>query len=143
MTIEREYLRQHPYRFLNRVNDGASDPLVDDFRNGALSECKDRCTARHRLDHDQPEWLWPIDREQKRQRLAQEFGLAALIDFADELDSRVSWTRSSARSTLPDSEVANPRSCGTIARMSSHRGIALCPGTIGAHSFRGLRAFGC
>ena len=89
MTIEREYLRQHPYRFLHRVNDGAGDALVDDFRNGALSECKDGCTARHRLDHDQPEWLWPIDREQKRLRLAQEFGLAALIDFADELDPRI------------------------------------------------------
>jgi len=54
----------------------------DDFRNGTLAECKDRCAARHRLDHYQAEWLRPIDREQKCLRLAQEFGLTALIDLA-------------------------------------------------------------
>jgi hypothetical protein len=39
--------------------------------------------------HYQAERLRPIDWEQKRLGLAQKFGLAALIDLADELDSRI------------------------------------------------------
>jgi Pyruvate phosphate dikinase, AMP/ATP-binding domain len=66
--------------------EGARDALVDDFRNGTLAECKDRCAERHRLDHYQAERLRPIDREQKGLSLAQEFSLSALIDLADELD---------------------------------------------------------
>jgi len=88
-AIERKHLRQHPHRLFHRINDGARDPLIDDFRNGTPAEGKDRCAARHCLDHHQAEWLRPIDREQKRLRLAQEFGLAALIDLADELDPRI------------------------------------------------------
>src|SRR4029450_8524354 len=93
MTIERKHLRQHPYRLIHRVNEGARDALVDDFRNGTPAECKDRRAARHRLDHYQAERLRPIDREQKRLGLAQEFGLAALIDLADELDPWVAQQR--------------------------------------------------
>jgi hypothetical protein len=33
-TMERKHLRQHPQRLLHRVDDGAGDALVDDFRNG-------------------------------------------------------------------------------------------------------------
>ena len=93
VTIERKHLRQHPHRLVHRVNDGARDALVDDFRGGTLAECKDGCAARHRLDHHQAERLRPIDREQERPRLAQEFGLAALVDLADELDPRIAQQR--------------------------------------------------
>jgi hypothetical protein len=93
VTIERKHLRQHPYRLIHGVNEGARDALVDDFRNGTPAESKDGCAARHCLDHGQAEWLRPIDREQKRLRLAQEFGLAALIDLADELDVRIAQQR--------------------------------------------------
>ena len=67
--------------------------MVDDFRNGTLAECKDWSAARHRLDHYEAEWLRPIDREQKRPRLAEEFGLAPLIYLADELDPRIAQQR--------------------------------------------------
>jgi hypothetical protein len=93
VTIERKHLRQHPHRLIHRVNDGARDALVDDFRNGTMAESKDGCAERHRLDHYQPERLRPIDREQKRLRIAQEFGLAALIDLANELDPRIAQQR--------------------------------------------------
>src|ERR1700680_1560791 len=63
VAIERKYLRQHPHRLIHRINDGACDTLVDDFRNGTLAERKDGCAARHRLDHHQAERLRPIDRE--------------------------------------------------------------------------------
>src|SRR4029453_15250219 len=77
MTIERKHLRQHHHRLIHRVNEGARDALVDDFRNGTPAECKDRCTARHRLDHYQAERLRAIDWEKERPRPSPEFGLCA------------------------------------------------------------------
>jgi hypothetical protein len=59
----------------HRINEGARDALVDDFRNGTMAESKDGCAAGHRLDHYQAERLRPIDREQKGLRLAQELVL--------------------------------------------------------------------
>jgi len=88
-TIEFHHPREHHHRLIHRIDDGTRDALVDDFRNGTPAESKDGCAARHGLDHDQAERLRPIDREQKRLCLAQEFGLAALIDLADELDPRI------------------------------------------------------
>ena len=92
-AIERNHSREHPHRLIHRVDDGARDALVDDFRNGTMAESKDGRAARHGLDHHQAERLRPIDREQERLRLAQEFGLAALIDLADELDPRIPQQR--------------------------------------------------
>jgi len=63
VAIERKHLRQNPHRLIHRINDGARDALVDDFRNGTMAECEDGCAARHRLDHHQAERLRPIDRE--------------------------------------------------------------------------------
>jgi hypothetical protein len=38
VTIERNHSREHPHRFLHRINDGAGHALVDDFRNGAMAK---------------------------------------------------------------------------------------------------------
>jgi hypothetical protein len=35
------HLRQHPHRLVHRIDDGACDALVDDFRNGTTAEGKD------------------------------------------------------------------------------------------------------
>jgi hypothetical protein len=58
-VIERNHSREDHHRFIHRINDGARDALVDDFRNGTLAEGKDGCAARHRLDHHQAERLRP------------------------------------------------------------------------------------
>ena len=92
-SIERNHSGEHPHRLVHSVNDGAGDALVDDFRNRPMAESKHGRAARHCLDHHQAERLRPIDREQERLRLAQEFGLAALIDLADELDPRIAQQR--------------------------------------------------
>jgi len=47
-----------------------------------MAESKHGLAARHCLDHHQAERLRPINREQKRLRLAQEFGFVAFIDLA-------------------------------------------------------------
>ena len=92
-AIKRNHSREHHHRLIHRINDDARDALVDDFRNGTMAESKDGRAARHCLDHHQAERLRPIDREQKRLRLAEEFGLAVLIDLADELDPRIAQQR--------------------------------------------------
>jgi hypothetical protein len=92
-SIERNHSREYPHRLVHSFNDGAGDALVDDFRNRPMAESKHGRTARHCLDHHQAERLRPIDREQERLRLAQEFGLAALIDLADELDPWIAQQR--------------------------------------------------
>ena len=77
---------------INAMHDMAGEPwsMISGTEPGGK---QGRRAARHRLDHHQAERLRPIDREQKRLRLAQEFGLAALIDLADELDPRIAQQR--------------------------------------------------
>jgi hypothetical protein len=88
-AIDRNHPRKHLHSLIHRIDDSTRDALVDDFRDGTMAEGKDGRATSHRLDHHQAKRLRPIDRKQKRQRLAQEFGLAALIDLADELDPRI------------------------------------------------------
>jgi hypothetical protein len=76
-------------RFVDAADDVTGDAVVDDFRDGTLPECQHRCAAGHGLDHDQPEWLRPIDREEERLGLAQESILMLLTDLTDELDARL------------------------------------------------------
>ena len=92
-AVERHHSREHHHRLIHCIHDGAGDALVDDFRNRTTAECKDGRAARHRLDHHQAERLRPIDREQEGLCLAEESGLASLIDLADELDPRIAQQR--------------------------------------------------
>src|SRR5215212_9011394 len=56
-AIERNHSREHHHRLIHRIDDGARDALVDDFRNGTMAESKDRCAAGHCLDHHQAKRL--------------------------------------------------------------------------------------
>jgi hypothetical protein len=46
-----------------------------------------RRAARHGLDHDQAERLWPVDGKEQGARLAKEAALLLLVDLANELDA--------------------------------------------------------
>ena len=56
--------------------------------NRTAAECDDRCSTRHRLDHDQPEWLRPLDREQHSLGPAEKRFLGRAADLPDEFDAR-------------------------------------------------------
>ena len=68
------------------VHEQTRNPFVDDLGSGTPSKRNHRRAARHRFDHDKPERLRPIDREQKRGRIPEKGLFLALVDLADELD---------------------------------------------------------
>ncbi len=70
------------------LDDEAGEAVFDDLRHRAAVVGDDRRTARHRLDHHQPERLRPVDRHQQRNRAAQERRLVGVTDLADVLDIR-------------------------------------------------------
>src|SRR5690606_29969276 len=72
---------------LDAVHHVAGYAVLDDLGNRAVPEGKHRRAAGHGLDHNEPERLGPVDREQQRARIAQEPALAALVDLADEFDA--------------------------------------------------------
>src|SRR5215475_2596168 len=87
------------------------------FRNSSISRCRLRYSERNRLRkmvNSHADMLVPGSKESR---------------FA-QARSRASCTRSSARSTLPHSEMANARSEGTAASITSRTGLlggAICP----------------
>src|SRR5260221_2983382 len=54
------------------LDDVAGQPVLDHLRDGARMEPDDRCPTGHRLDHDEPKGLPPIDRKQESEGPAQE-----------------------------------------------------------------------
>src|SRR5215470_7363516 len=48
------------------LDDKARQALIDDFPNRTAIECDDRCSAGHRLYHDEAERLRPVDRIEQR-----------------------------------------------------------------------------
>src|SRR5207249_555616 len=44
-----------------------------------------RCSARHRFDHDEPEWLRPVDGKKQCVGISQELVLFFVADFPDTL----------------------------------------------------------
>src|SRR5437773_12261895 len=82
--------------------------VIHHLRNRSSVVSDDRCTTRHRFNHDQPERLWPINRKQQCVGISQKAVLLLIADFAThstwESFSSGSTTRLkyrlSARSTL-------------------------------------------
>ncbi len=84
----REYdSRQSSDRLVNIVHNGAGDAVLHNFGHRSAAEGENRRAAGHRLDHDEAERFWPIDREQQRAGFTEECALLALVDFADELNA--------------------------------------------------------
>ena len=80
--------RTHPKeRFVDAVDHVAGYPIVDHFGHRAVPERQNGRAAGHRLDHDQAEWLRPVDGKEQRPGIAEEFAFAAFVDFADVFDT--------------------------------------------------------
>src|SRR3954469_18051983 len=57
----------------------------DDLCDGAGPQGHDGCASRHRLDHHQPERLFPTDRKQQAPRRCEKFTLRQAADRPDDL----------------------------------------------------------
>ena len=68
------------------VHDVAGDAVIDHLRHRTGGESDGGRAACHRLDHDQAEWLRPLDRQQQGLGAAEEVGLLGVADFTDHLD---------------------------------------------------------
>ena len=60
--------------------------MLDHLGDRAEAGRDHRRPAGHRLDHDEPERLLPLDREQRRPRVLQQLHLLAVGDLAEVLD---------------------------------------------------------
>ena len=68
------------------LDDEARDAVLDDLRHGAAIVGDHRAAAGHRLDHHETERLRPVDRDEQRDRAAQERSLVLVADLADVFD---------------------------------------------------------
>jgi len=69
------------------VADEAGLLVSDDLRRRPAPARDHRCAERHRLGHGETEGLGPENGEEQATGIAEEFGLADLVDFSDELDA--------------------------------------------------------
>ncbi len=76
-------------RLFHVVDNKTVHSIHDDFRDRSPAEGDDRRAAGHGLDHDQPERFRPVYGEEEGSGLAQKAVFLPLVDFADELDSRL------------------------------------------------------
>jgi len=68
------------------LDDKAGEALVDDLRHRTAVVGDDRRAAGHGFDHDEPERLRPVDRNQEPDRAAEEIRFLAVADLADVFD---------------------------------------------------------
>ncbi len=83
--IELDYLWRRTDCLVHSLHNSPREMIVDDFRNRSAAKSENRRSARHRFDHDESKWFGPIDWEEQRERLAEEFCFVAIVDLSDEL----------------------------------------------------------
>ena len=71
--------------FFDALNHESGYTFVDDFRNRTAAKCDYRGSAGHGFNHDQAEWLRPVDGKQQAAALPKNSVLSCFADFADEL----------------------------------------------------------
>src|SRR5713226_10331003 len=82
-AVERNHVGERVHGLLDIVHDPAGYAVVHDFRHRPPAKGEHRRAASHRFDHHQSERLGPVDRAEKCQRLAEEGGFFAIVDFTD------------------------------------------------------------
>jgi hypothetical protein len=75
-----------PRSILLIADDKAGYAIVNDLRDGAPAKGDYRRSAGHRLNHDEPKWLRPIDGEQQRRRPSQQVPFGLVVELADQPD---------------------------------------------------------
>ena len=77
----------------NVLDDPARPAVIEYLRDRAAAISDHRGATSHRLDHHEPERLWPVDREQQAHSVAQERRLVPIADLPDVLDQWVAQQR--------------------------------------------------
>src|SRR5439155_147483 len=70
---------------LQAFNDTTQTACFYHFRNRCPVVRDRRCSARHRLDHNESEWLRPVNGEKQCVSISQELVLFFVADFPDAL----------------------------------------------------------
>ena len=74
---------------LDGIDDEPGHAIIDDLADRPAGKCDDGQAAGHGFDHDQPERLGPVNREEQGFRLAEKRVLVPFGNLADELDERI------------------------------------------------------
>src|SRR6185312_4825632 len=82
------------HRFIDRLHGKTCDTVIDHLGDRAPPPSNDWRALAHSFDHDQAEWLWPIDRKQKSQGVAEKLSLLLIVYFPNEFDQWVIQLRS-------------------------------------------------
>src|SRR5205085_2702181 len=85
-AVESGDFAQRPNSLGLVVDDKPGNAVLHDFGHRSPPERDHWRAAGHRLDHHEPEWLWPVDRKQQRDGFAEEFLFLRVIHLADETD---------------------------------------------------------
>src|SRR6201993_4911504 len=85
-SVEPAQIAHGPDSLLLVLDDEARHAVLDDLRHGAGAVGDHWRPTGHRLNHDEAERFWPIDRKQQGSGLGEERLLLHLVHLADELD---------------------------------------------------------
>jgi hypothetical protein len=68
--------------FIFRAYNKSGHAILDHLGNRAGAERNHRSTTGHRFDHDETEWLGPIDGKKQRGRITEKSFFGGVIDLA-------------------------------------------------------------
>src|ERR1051326_155834 len=111
--VQITYAAQCSYGLVIAVDNEAGCFVFKYLGDRAAAKGHYRRAARHRLNHHQPERLWPIDREKECRGLSKKCLLFLVAQFADELDQAVAQLR---LDLLPEKLRTIPRNLGRYAQ---------------------------
>ena len=72
--------------FFDVFDDESGHAFVNNFCNRSAAKSDDGRATGHGLNHDQAEWLRPVDGKQQGSRIAQKISLIVFADLADKFD---------------------------------------------------------
>ena len=86
LAIDRRNSFHGLHGFFDAFDDESGHSFVNNFRNRSAAKSDDWRATGHGLDHDQAEWLRPVDGKQQGSGIAKKISLFLFADLADKFD---------------------------------------------------------